>query len=142
VLTANPEPLAPFFDVELLLGGRRAAAAAFIEPFSAHRERPAAERLRSPAAVPGVYGRRSMPPLQAANGQLVGRSSSDRASGHPARGGPSRTWRGNTLSHSMVITPEAAVALDSTWWKWFAAGPELLPLLPGSYLTLPSAPQP
>ena len=44
VLTANPEPLAPFFDV-VLLGDGELLLPAFVDALQAHREAPRAERL-------------------------------------------------------------------------------------------------
>lgn len=54
VLTANPEPLAPFFDV-VLLGDGELLLPAFIDALEAGRALPRSERLRLLARVPGVY---------------------------------------------------------------------------------------
>ena len=54
VLTANPEPLAPFFDA-VLLGDGELLLPAFIDALQNCREAPRAERLRQLAQVPGVY---------------------------------------------------------------------------------------
>ena len=54
VLTANPEPLAPFFDA-VLLGDGELLLPAFIDALQDCRTAPRAERLRRLAQVPGVY---------------------------------------------------------------------------------------
>jgi len=54
VLTANPEPLAPFFDA-VLLGDGELLLPAFIDALQNCRRAPRAERLRQLAQVPGVY---------------------------------------------------------------------------------------
>tara|TARA_B100001175_G_scaffold1270_1_gene1128 strand:+ start:783 stop:1256 length:474 start_codon:yes stop_codon:yes gene_type:complete len=54
VLTANPEPLAPFFDA-VLLGDGELLLPAFIDALQQCRHSPRNERLRHLAQVPGVY---------------------------------------------------------------------------------------
>ncbi|MCP9810255.1 radical SAM protein, partial [Cyanobium sp. HWJ4-Hawea] len=104
VLTANPEPLAPFFDV-VLLGDGELLLPAFIDAIQACRHTPRAERLHQLAQVPGVYVPSLYAPRYGSDGQLLGIEPTD--AGIPATVAK-QTWRGNTLSHSMVITPEAA----------------------------------
>jgi radical SAM superfamily enzyme YgiQ (UPF0313 family) len=54
VLTANPEPLAPFFDV-VLLGDGELLLPSFIDALQECHNAPRRERLRRLALVPGVY---------------------------------------------------------------------------------------
>jgi len=88
VLTANPEPLAPFFDV-LLLGDGELLLPAFIDAVQAHRGAPRAERLRALAAVPGVYVPALYAPATAATASCWASSRSAAASrpGWPSRPG-------------------------------------------------------
>ncbi|MCT0204501.1 B12-binding domain-containing radical SAM protein [Synechococcus sp. CS-602] len=132
VLTANPEPLAPFFDV-LLLGDGELLLPAFIDAVQAHRGAPRAERLRALAAVPGVYVPALYAPRYSSDGQLLGVEPI--GSGIPARVAK-QTWRGNTLSHSMVITPEAAWP-SIHMVEVVRSCPELCRFCLASYLTLP-----
>ena len=132
VLTANPEPLAPFFDA-VLLGDGELLLPAFIEALQACRGAPRAERLRQLAQVEGVY----VPPLYApsydTDGELLGVAPTE--PGIP----PSvskQTWRGNTLSHSTVITPEAAWP-SIHMVEVVRSCPELCRFCLASYLTLP-----
>ncbi|MFM9087572.1 MAG: radical SAM protein, partial [Cyanobium sp.] len=70
VLTANPEPLAPFFDA-LLLGDGELLLPAFIEALQECRDAPRPERLRRLAAVPGVYVPALYAPRYGAGGELL-----------------------------------------------------------------------
>ena len=104
VLTANPEPLAPFFDA-VLLGDGELLLPAFIDALQDCRTAPRAERLRRLAQVPGVYVPALYAPRYGTEGELL--------AVEPIEAGipdtvAKQTWRGNTLSHSTVITPEAA----------------------------------
>ena len=54
VLTANPEPLAPFFDV-VLLGDGEELLPAFIDALQQVRNEPRHKRLRDLAQIPGIY---------------------------------------------------------------------------------------
>ena len=132
VLTANPEPLAPFFDA-VLLGDGELLLPAFIEALRACRDAPRAERLRRLAQVDGVYVPALYTPLYDADGTLRAVEALDSAI--PARVSR-QTWRGNTLSHSTVITPEAA--WPSIHMVEVARScPELCRFCLASYLTLP-----
>jgi radical SAM superfamily enzyme YgiQ (UPF0313 family) len=132
VLTANPEPLAPFLDV-VLLGDGELLLPAFIEAVRASRDSPRAERLRALARVPGVYVPSLYVPRYDAGDRLVGIE--PREAGVPATV-EKQTWRGNTLSHSTVITPEAA--WPSIHMVEVARScPELCRFCLASYLTLP-----
>ncbi len=132
VLTANPEPLAPFLDA-VLLGDGELLLPAFIEALQTCRTAPRAERLRQLAAVPGVYVPALYAPRYDAGGQLLGVEPLE--TGIPAVVAK-QTWRGNTLSHSTVITPEAAWP-SIHMVEVVRSCPELCRFCLASYLTLP-----
>ncbi|WP_347238876.1 radical SAM protein [Cyanobium sp. FACHB-13342] len=132
VLTANPEPLAPFFDV-VLLGDGELLLPAFVDALQAHREAPRAERLRRLAQVPGVYVPSLYAPRYASEGELLAVEPTE--AGIPATVAK-QTWRGNTLSHSTVITPEAAWP-SIHMVEVVRSCPELCRFCLASYLTLP-----
>ena len=132
VLTANPEPLAPFFDA-VLLGDGELLLPAFIDALQNCRKAPRAERLRQLAQVPGVYVPSLYAPQYDPNGELMGVEPIDPAV--PAQV-EKQTWRGNTLSHSTVVTPEAAWP-DIHMVEVVRSCPELCRFCLASYLTLP-----
>ena len=132
VLTANPEPLAPFFDV-VLLGDGELLLPAFIDALQTGRDAPRAERLRQLAAVPGVYVPSLYAPRYSPEGDLLAVEPIE--AGIPATVAK-QTWRGNTLSHSAVITPEAAWP-SIHMVEVVRSCPELCRFCLASYLTLP-----
>ena len=132
VLTANPEPLAPFFDA-VLLGDGEQLLPAFITALQSCRSAPREERLRLLSKVPGVYVPALYVPRYDNSGQLVGVDPID--SDVPATV-EKQTWRGNTLSHSAVITPDAAWP-DIHMVEVVRSCPELCRFCLASYLTLP-----
>ncbi|MGB5974823.1 MAG: radical SAM protein [Nodosilinea sp.] len=133
VLTANPEPFAPFFDVILLGDGETLLDDFFdalLELKTARRE----ETLRHLAAVPGVY----VPSLY--NVTYDGPAGAVRAIAPVDVSIPAtvqkQTYRGNVLSASTVVTPRAA------WENIFMVEvvrscPEMCRFCLASYLTLP-----
>ena len=132
VLTANPEPLAPFFDA-VLLGDGELLLPAFIDALQDCRSAPRQERLRRLAQVPGVYVPVLYAPRYSANGELLAVEPTE--PGIPATIAK-QTWRGNTLSHSTVITPEAAWP-SIHMVEVVRSCPELCRFCLASYLTLP-----
>ena len=132
VLTANPEPLAPFFDA-VLLGDGELLLPAFVDALQASRGAPRAERLRQLASVPGVYVPSLYAPRYSSDGELQGIHPVDPAL--PASV-TRQTWRGNTLSQSTVITPEAAWP-SIHMVEVVRSCPELCRFCLASYLTLP-----
>ena len=132
VLTANPEPLAPFFDA-VLLGDGELLLPAFIDALQECREMPRPERLRRLAQVPGVYVPALYAPRYGNEGELLAVEPTE--PGIPATVAK-QTWRGNTLSHSTVITPEAAWP-SIHMVEVVRSCPELCRFCLASYLTLP-----
>ena len=132
VLTANPEPLAPFFDA-VLLGDGELLLPTFIDALQDCREVPRPERLRRLAQVPGVYVPALYAPSYGADGELLAVAPIE--AGIPATVAK-QTWRGNTLSHSTVITPEAAWP-SIHMVEVVRSCPELCRFCLASYLTLP-----
>ena len=132
VLTANPEPLAPFFDV-VLLGDGELLLPAFLDALKECRDAPRPERLRRLAAVPGVYVPSLYLPRYDSEGRLLGVEPTE--PGIPATVAK-QTWRGNSLSHSTVITPEAAWP-SIHMVEVVRSCPELCRFCLASYLTLP-----
>ncbi|MEX1315566.1 MAG: radical SAM protein [Synechococcaceae cyanobacterium] len=132
VLTANPEPLAPFFDA-VLLGDGELLLPAFLDAVQECRSAPRAERLRRLAGVPGVYVPSLYRPRYGSDGRLLGVEPTE--SGIPATVAK-QTWRGNTLSHSAVITPAAAWP-SIHMVEVVRSCPELCRFCLASYLTLP-----
>ena len=132
VLTANPEPLAPFLDA-VLLGDGELLLPAFIDALQACRQAPRSERLRRLAQVPGVYVPALYAPRYGPEGQLLAVEPIE--AGVAASVGR-QTWRGNTLSHSTVITPEAAWP-SIHMVEVVRSCPELCRFCLASYLTLP-----
>jgi radical SAM superfamily enzyme YgiQ (UPF0313 family) len=132
VLTANPEPLAPFFDA-VLLGDGELLLPAFLDALQACRSAPRPERMRHLAAVPGVYVPGLYAPRYGSEGELLAVKPLE--AGVPATV-TKQTWRGNTLSHSTVITPEAAWP-SIHMVEVVRSCPELCRFCLASYLTLP-----
>ena len=132
VLTANPEPLAPFLDAVLLGDGElllpslhRRDAGAPAGPES--REAPALARIEG-VYVPSLYA-----PRYDGDGQLQGVDPIE--TGIPPTVAK-QTWRGSTLSHSTVLTPEAAWPSIHTV-EVARSCPEMCRFCMASYLTLP-----
>ena len=132
VLTANPEPLAPFFDA-VLLGDGELLLPAFIDALQECRDLPRPQRLRRLAQVPGVYVPGLYAPRYDGEGRLLAVEPIEL--GIPATIAK-QTWRGNTLSHSTVITPEAAWP-SIHMVEVVRSCPELCRFCLASYLTLP-----
>ena len=124
VLTANPEPLAPFFDV-VLLGDGEELLPSFIEALQCVKGEARIHRLQYLARIPGIYVPELHAPQFSADGDFLGIT--PRTTDLPTRIAK-QTWRGNSLSHSTVITPEAAWP-DIPMVEGVRSCPEL-PLLP------------
>ncbi len=133
VLSANPEPLADFFDI-VLLGDGEELLHHFIDMYQSVRHQSRQAQLLSLAQVPGLY----VPSLYTVRyvspdgpvEQIDPIDSAVPAQIHK------QTFRGNTLSASTVVTPEAA------WENIYMVEvvrscPELCRFCLASYLTLP-----
>ncbi|MFN9872557.1 MAG: B12-binding domain-containing radical SAM protein [Cyanobacteriota bacterium] len=132
VLTANPEPLAPFLDAVLLGDGERLLPA-FLDALQECRSLPRTERLRALAQVEGVYVPSLYAPRYDPQGTLLAVEPLDASL--PARVSK-QTWRGESLTHSTVITPEAAWP-SIHMVEVVRSCPELCRFCLASYLTLP-----
>jgi radical SAM superfamily enzyme YgiQ (UPF0313 family) len=132
VLTANPEPLADFFDV-ILLGDGETLLADFIGAYQQVRQSDRATQLHHLAQVPGVY----VPSLYQVTYDDAGGGIAAIA---PQPGVPAQvqkqTYRGNTLSASTVVTEKAA--WESIYMvEVVRSCPEMCRFCLASYLTLP-----
>ena len=132
VLTANPEPLAPFFDV-VLLGDGEDLLPAFIDALQSVKGNPEPNNCSIWPGCRGSTCRSSMHPAMQPDGTLLGVAPVDATL--PERVAK-QTWRGNSLSHSTVITPEAAWP-DIHMVEVVRSCPELCRFCLASYLTLP-----
>jgi radical SAM superfamily enzyme YgiQ (UPF0313 family) len=132
VLTANPEPLADFFDV-ILLGDGETLLEDFINAFQQVRHADRSTQLRHLAQVPGIY----VPSLYAVTYESTegNISAIEAIAGIPAQV-QRQTYRSNILSASTVVTEKAA------WESIFMVEvvrscPEMCRFCLASYLTLP-----
>ena len=133
VLTANPEPLADFFDV-ILLGDGEDLLDSFIDAYQEVRNADRQTKLRHLAQVPGIY----IPRLyevtyHSPDGEIKAIAPID--SDIPPQV-QKQTYRGNTLSASTVVTEKAA------WENIYMVEvvrscPEMCRFCLASYLTLP-----
>nr|YP_002049042.1 hypothetical protein PCC_0392 [Paulinella chromatophora]ACB42832.1 hypothetical protein PCC_0392 [Paulinella chromatophora] len=132
VLTANPEPLALFFDV-ILMGDGELLLPSFIDQLQAYRNASRLERIRALAQVPGIY----IPALYSVkytnDGELASIDPVDDTV--PAKINK-QNWQGKILSHSMVITPKAAWP-SIHMVEVVRSCPELCRFCLASYLSLP-----
>ena len=132
VLTANPEPLAPFFDV-VLLGDGEELLPEFLDAVVASRGQPRQQRLRQLARLDGVYVPALYRPTYDDDGMLSAVTPVDADVPSSVR---KRTWRGNSLTQSAVVTPEAAWP-SIHMVEVVRSCPELCRFCLASYLTLP-----
>ncbi len=132
VLTANPEPFAPFLDV-VLLGDGEELIPEFINKVSETRDLCRLERLKELAQIPGIYIPCLYKAIYSNDGQLI--SVKPIESGIPFTI-KKQTWKGNNLSYSSVITPES-VWPNIHMVEMVRSCPELCRFCLASYLTLP-----
>ncbi|MBD2100761.1 radical SAM protein [Leptolyngbya sp. FACHB-261] len=133
VLTANPEPFASYFDL-ILLGDGEELLGEFLDAYQQVRNSDRWTQLKHLAQVPGVYvpaGYQAT--YAAADGPLLAVEPVDPA--FPARI-TKRTFRGNTLSASTVVTPKAAWE-NIYMVETVRSCPEMCRFCLASYLTLP-----
>lgn len=132
VLTANPEPFAPFLDV-ILLGDGENILPTFIESLHELQGISRDEKLKILSQNPGIYIPSLYEPQYNANAELIATKAI-----YPdiPKQITKQTWKQNTLSHSTVITPESA-------WPGIhmvevvRSCPELCRFCLASYLNLP-----
>ena len=132
VLTANPEPLADFFDV-ILMGDGETLLEDFINAYQQVRYADRLTQLHHLAQVPGIY----VPSLYEVTYESIEGSIAaiEAIAGIPAQV-QRQTYRSNTLSASTVVTEKAA------WESIFMVEvvrscPEMCRFCLASYLTLP-----
>lgn len=133
VLTANPEPFAPYFDV-ILLGDGEELLGEFLDAYQQVRGAERWLQLKHLAQVPGVYVPAAYQVRYAApDGPVLAVEPVEAA--FPARL-TKRTYRGNTLSASTVVTAHAAWE-NIYMVETVRSCPELCRFCLASYLTLP-----
>jgi radical SAM superfamily enzyme YgiQ (UPF0313 family) len=133
VLTANPEPFADFFDL-VLLGDGEELLHEFVDAYQAVRGKDRLSQLRHLAQVPGLYVPSLYEPVYEGRERNL-LACQPRYPDIPATV-QKRTYRGNTLSTSTVVTPHAA------WENIYMVEvvrscPEMCRFCLASYLTLP-----
>lgn len=133
VLTANPEPFADFFDL-VLIGDGEVVLYPFIDAYRTVRDADRPQQLRHLATVPGIYVPALYQVTYTASDGPIDRIMPIEAT-TPAVV-QKQTYRGNTLSVSTIVTPEAA------WENIYMVEvvrscPELCRFCLASYLTLP-----
>ncbi|MGK7912066.1 MAG: radical SAM protein [Synechococcus sp.] len=133
VLTANPEPFANFFDV-VLMGDGEELLHEFIDVYKQVRAGDRSAKLRQLSQIPGIYiPSLYEPEYDGYDGPL---SSCKPLDADVPITVQKRTYRGNTLSTSTVVTPHAA------WENIYMVEvvrscPEMCRFCLASYLTLP-----
>ncbi len=132
VLTANPEPLAPFLDV-VLLGDGENLIPNFIEAMHTNKKLKRADLLIKLAQIPGIYVPSLYTPKYNSNGILI--AIEPNTPDIPISIAK-QTLQSNILSHSTVITPEAAWP-SIHMVEVVRSCPELCRFCLASYLTLP-----
>ncbi|GCE64847.1 radical SAM protein [cyanobiont of Ornithocercus magnificus] len=132
MLTANPEPLAPFLDA-VLLGDGEELLPIFIDNIRAGINLPRAQRLHALAKIPGIYIPALYMPQYDSEGNL--KSVDPITPDIPAKVSK-QTWRNSNLACSTVITPDAA--WPEIYMLEVARGcPELCRFCLASYSNLP-----
>ncbi len=132
VLTANPEPLAPFLDV-VLLGDGENLLSSFIDTLQEIKHLSRRDKLIQLAQIPGIYIPQLYIPEYSLNGNL---ERIDKVISEIPNVIEKQTWHSKTLSHSTVITPDAAWP-NIHMVETVRSCPELCRFCLASYLTLP-----
>lgn len=131
VLTANPEPYADFFDL-FLLGDGEELLDDFLTAYAQVRSAPRQQQLQILAQVPGVYVPSLYQITYTETTGAIAAITNDTAPLPVVK----RTYRGNDLSASTVVTPQAA------WENIYMVEvvrscPEMCRFCLASYLALP-----
>ncbi len=132
VLTANPEPLAPFFDI-ILLGDGEILIPNLIEAVKQIKSLGREQKLETLAQVPGIYVPSLYQPIYDKVGRLI--AIEPKLSNIP-KTITKQTWTGENLSHSTVISPQAAWP-NIHMVEVVRSCPELCRFCLASYLNLP-----
>ena len=132
VLTANPEPLAPFFDV-ILLGDGEELLPIFLEAIKTYTGLPRYQVLCELSKIPGIYIPILYEPKYSSDGELINIEPVEQDIPQSIR---KQTWRGKNLCHSTVITPNSAWP-NIHMVEVVRSCPELCRFCLASYLTLP-----
>ncbi len=132
VLTANPEPLAPFLDV-VLLGDGEELLPNFINSIKQLKDESRAYKLKMLAKIPGIYVPSLYQPEYSSDGTLLGVNP---IFTDLPQSITKQTWNSNILGHSTVITPEAAWP-NIHMVEVVRSCPEMCRFCMASYLTLP-----
>nr|WP_269622041.1 radical SAM protein [Prochlorococcus marinus] len=132
VLTANPEPFAPFLDV-VLLGDGENLMPTFINKMNTIKDLSRFNKLKELAQIPGIYIPIFYQPQYDNNGKLLTIKPITHEIPETIT---KQTWKQNTLSHSTVITPDAAWP-NIHMVEVVRSCPELCRFCLASYLNLP-----
>ncbi len=132
VLTANPEPFAPFLDV-VLLGDGENLLPKFINTVKEIEGMTRKNKLKTLSKIPGIYVPILYEPKYDSNGELIDIQS--KYEDVPKKI-CKQTWGENTLSQSSVITPESAWP-NIHMIEVVRSCPELCRFCLASYLNLP-----
>ncbi len=132
MLTANPEPLAPFFDV-ILMGDGEELLPNFIDEINQNKGNKREEILRNLSQVPGIYIPSLYTPKYSMDGQLIDIEPKEANIPKTIK---KQTWNGGNLCHSSVITPNSAWP-NIHMVEVVRSCPELCRFCLASYLTLP-----
>ncbi len=132
VLTANPEPFAPFFDL-ILIGEGENLVPHFLESLNEVKNEDRENKLIYLSKVPGIYVPRCYEPKYSRNGQLI---KVEPIHINIPNTISKQTWKGESLSHSTVITPDAAWP-NIHMVEVVRSCPELCRFCLASYLNLP-----
>jgi radical SAM superfamily enzyme YgiQ (UPF0313 family) len=133
VLSANPEPYADFFDL-ILVGDGEELLDDFINGYQTARRDSRAAQLANLAMIPGVY----VPSLYNVSYQSPTGAIAAITPTHPQAALPvlKRTYRGDQLLASTVVTPQAAWE-NIYMVETVRSCPEMCRFCLASYLTLP-----
>ncbi len=132
VLTSNPEPMAPFFDV-ILLGDGEELVSIFIDTMKSIKGLERSKQLIELAKIPGIYVPSLYSPEYDQNGSLIRIKPIIFGIQETIK---KQTFNGNILSHSTVITPDSAWP-DIHMVEVVRSCPEMCRFCMASYLTLP-----
>ncbi len=124
--------MAPFFDV-ILMGDGEELLPRFIDNLNATKNKTRLERLHSLTAIPGIYVPKFYEPEYDKSGTLLRISPIDPKIPEKV---VKQTFLGNVLSHSTVITPDAAWP-NIHMVEVVRSCPEMCRFCMASYLTLP-----